>query len=135
MPERRQRSPSGLERLVRAGLAGTAVALPGAFVAAEYVGAGAFGLVVRAVLGVLCGAAAVAAAGGGGGEGGASVAGTGVRAVAAAYAVLGVATAFLLEGSVHPLSAGALPSYGVAALGALLWTLPGRARVRDGAGG
>ena len=131
MLERQPRTPGSLERLVRAGLAASAVALAGAFVAAEYVGAGAFGLVVRAAVGALCGAAAVSAAG----TGGASRLGRGVRAGAAAYAVLGIATAFLLEGSVPPLSRGALPSYAVAALGALLWTAPGRARVRGGAAG
>ena len=121
---------------MRGALAASAVALAGAFVAAEYVGAGGFGLVVCAVVGALCGAAAESAAGTGepGGPPWGLVA-RAVRGAAAAYAVLGVATAFVLEGSVQPLSRGALPSYAVAALGALLWTAPGAARVRGGAAG
>jgi hypothetical protein len=110
--------PSGAERAVRGALAGTAAALPGGLVAAEYVGAPVFWLLAPLVLGVLCGAAVARAAG----------AGPAVRPVAVVYAVLGTAFGFLVEGSRAPLGLDAqvLLPYAAAAAGGLLWTLPPR---------
>ena len=119
--------PGSLERLVRACLAATAVALPGGVVAAQYVGAGLLRLLVPAVVGVLCGAAGLAAAGHG-------AAGWGVRAAPAVYAVCGVALGFVLERSTAPGSAAALGPYAGAVVGTLLWTAPPR-RVRVAAAG
>ena len=115
-----RRGPTDLERLVRAALAATAVALLGGVVSAQYVGAELFAYLTPLVVGVACGAATQAAAGGP--RRGRTA--QGVRAVAAAYAVLGVALGFVLERSGSALAAGALVPYAAAVLGALLWTLP-----------
>ena len=117
------RPPDRLERLVRAALASTAVALPGGVVAAQYVGAQLFAYLTPFVLGVLTAAAAQAAAGAGrtGGSTGP------VRLVAAGYAVLGVALGFVLEQSEDVLDPRTLLPYAAAVAGVVLWTLPPRA--------
>ena len=119
----RTRPPGELERLVRAALAGTAVALLGGVVAAQYVGAEVFAYLTPFVVGVLTAAAAQAASGG---------ARTGptarrVRLVACAYAVLGTALGFALERSEGVLEARSLPPYAAALAGAVLWSLPPKA--------
>lgn len=123
---------SPAERLVRAALGATPVALLGGVVAAQYVGAELFAYLTPAVVGVLCGAAAQAAAGG---PRRGKVA-LGVRTIACLYAVLGIAVGFVLEQSVDPLEGGTLLPYACAVLGAFLWTLPPKPRpsrdVRDG---
>lgn len=119
---------SGGERLVRAALGVTPVALLGGLVAAQYVGAELFAYLTPAVVGVLCGAAAQAAAGGPR-RGDVAV---GVRAVACLYAVLGIALGFVLEQSVDPLEPATLVPYACALLGAFLWTLPPKGRPADG---
>ena len=111
-----------LERVVRAALAATGVAVPGGLVAAQYVGAEVFAYLTPAVVGVLCGAAAQAAAAGPR-RGRTAVV---VRIVAAGYAVLGVALGFVLEGSVDVLDGATLLPYAAAGAGALLWTVPPR---------
>jgi hypothetical protein len=113
-----------LERLVRAALAGLGAAVLGGLVAAQYVDAELFAYLTPAVVGAGCGAAAQAAAGGP--RRGATA--DRVRVVAAGAGVLGVALGFLLEGSRDPVSAGALLPYGLAVLGAVLWTLPPKRR-------
>lgn len=114
---------SWLERSVRAALASTAVALAGGVVCAQYVGSGLYGYVVPAVLGVLTGAAAQAAAPGPR----TGAAALRVRAIAVAYAVLGVALGFVLERSQGALEAASLLPYACALAGVVLWTLPPRA--------
>ncbi len=116
--------PGDLERLVRACLAASAVGLLGAPVAAEYVGAEVFSVLVPVVLGVLCGAVAVRAAG----TDGRGRFGAGVRAAGAGYAVLGVALGYLVEGSRSPVAGGldVLVGYAAAVAGCVLWTLPPR---------
>jgi hypothetical protein len=114
------------ERLVRAALAATPVALLGGVVAAQYVGAELFAYLTPAVVGVLCGAAAQAAAGGAR-RGSVTL---GVRVLACVYAVLGVALGFVLEASVDPLAAATLLPYACAVAGAVLWTVPPKAARR-----
>jgi hypothetical protein len=121
---RRRFAVSGAERLVRAALAATPVALLGGVVAAQYVGAGLFAYLTPAVVGVLCGAAAQAAAGGPR-RGDLALA---VRALACLYAVLGVAFGFVLERSVDPLASATLLPYACAVLGVVLWTSPPKVR-------
>lgn len=115
---------SPVERLVRAALGATPVALLGGLVAAQYVGAELFAYLTPAVVGVLCGAAAQAAAGGAR-HGRVAL---GVRALACLYAVLGVAVGFVLEQSVDPFESGTLLPYACALAGAVLWTMPPKAR-------
>lgn len=114
------------ERLVRAALGATPVALVGGVVAAQYVGAELFAYLTPAVVGVLCGAAAQAAARGPR-RGSPALA---VRGLACLYAVLGVALGFVLEGSVGVLEPAALLPYACTVAGALLWTMPPKARPR-----
>ena len=117
---------SDLERLVRAALAGYAVALVGGVIGSEYVGATVFGYLGPFVVGVVCGGAATKAAG----TDGRGQLGRRVRALAAVVAVLSVGLGFVLEQSLHVLSlrASVLVPYLAAAAGALLWTMPPRAR-------
>ena len=120
LPSDEGRSAAPLERYVRAAPASTAVALAGGVVTAQYVGAGLFGYLTPAVLGVLIGAAAQAGAGG---------PRTGpvarrVRALGAAYAVLGVAHGLALEGSQELLEVRSLLPVACAVAGAVLWTRP-----------
>ena len=119
--------PAGdVERLVRAALAAYAIALVGGVVASEYVGATVFAYLGPFVVGVVCGGAATRAAR----TDGRGQLGTRVRAVAAGYAVLGVALGFVVEGSlgVLELSPDVLLPYLAAVAGALLWTMPPRTR-------
>ena len=58
-----------------------------------------------------------------------------VRLVAGAYAVLGTGLGFVLERSEGALDRRTLLPYAAAVVGVLLWTVPPRSRVRDGAGG
>src|SRR5688500_16230209 len=83
------------ERLVRAALGATPVALLGGLVASQYVGAELFAYLTPAVVGVLCGAAAQAAAHGTR----RGRLGLAVRGIGCLYAVLGVAVGFVLEAS------------------------------------
>jgi hypothetical protein len=116
----RRHAADPLERLVRAALAATPVALLGGVVAAQYVGAQAFAYLTPAVVGVLCGASAQAAAGGAR-RGSLALA---VRALACLYAVLGVALGFVLEASIGALDGATLLPYVCALVGTVLWTLP-----------
>ena len=114
--------PDAREQLVRAALAAYAVALLGGVVAAEYVGAQLFAYLTPFVVGVLTAAAAAAAS---------AAPRTGpvaarVRLVAVAYAVLGVALGFVLEGSQGALAGRSLLPYAAAVLGVVVWTLPPR---------
>lgn len=115
-----------LERLVRAGLAGYAVALLGGVIGSEYVGATVFEYLGPFVVGVVCGGAATKAAG----TDGRGRVGQRVRGIAAVLAVLSVALGFLLEESqrVLSLSTGVLLPYAAAVAGAVLWTMPPSAR-------
>jgi hypothetical protein len=118
--------PADRERLVRAALAGYAVALLGAVIGSEYVGATVFEYLGPFVVGVVCGGAATRAAG----TDGTGPVGTQVRAVGAVLAVLSVALGFVLEGSqdVLSLSGAVLLPYVAAVAGAVLWTMPPRRR-------
>lgn len=121
-PDRRP-AAGPLELLVRAALAANAVAVAWGYVTAEYVGTDLFTYLSPAVLGALCGAAARAATR----QVGRSPIGSRVRAVAVGYALVGVALAFLLEGTYAPLSLelDVLVAYVIAAGAAWLWTAPG----------
>jgi len=117
--------PAGdVERLVRAALAAYAVSLVGGLVASEYVGATVFAYLGPFVVGVVCGGAATRAAG----TEGRGQLGSRVRAVAAAFAVLGIALSFVVEGSlgVLELTSDVYLPYVAAVAGALLWTMPPR---------
>lgn len=129
--QRDRRDDRLLERAVRGALGATAAALPGGFVAAEYVGAPVFGYVIPFLVGVLAGAAAQAAAAGPRRGRAALV----VRALACGYAVLGVALGFVLEQSQSLSGTGALLPYAAAVAGVLLWTAPPRAARPAGRGG
>jgi hypothetical protein len=122
--------PSDLERLVRAALAGYAVALVGGLIGSEYVGATVFEYLGPFVVGVVVGGAATRAAG----TDGRSRIGRRVRGLAAVLSVLSVGLGFVLEESQHVLSLhlGVLVPYLAAAAGALLWTMPPRARPAQG---
>jgi hypothetical protein len=118
-------APAGdLERMVRAALAAYAVSLPGGLVASEYVGATVFAYLGPFVVGVVCGGAATRAAR----TDGRGPLGSRVRGLAAAFAVLGVALSFVVEGSLGVLSVSpdVLLPYAAAVAGALLWTMPPR---------
>lgn len=117
--------PGDQERLVRAALAAFAVSLLGGLVASEYVEAGLFSYVGPFVVGVICGGAATKA----GVTDGRGTTGTRIRAIAAGYAVLGVALGFVAEGSQSVLSLSTLLPYVCAAAGAILWTVPPRRRL------
>lgn len=119
------RSAGGSERWVRATLAAYAVALAGAVVASEYVGASAFSYLGPLVVGLVCGSAALKA----GGTDGRGPLGARIRATAALCAVLGVGVSLLIEGSRPPASwrADVLLPYAAAVAGALLGTVPPRA--------
>jgi hypothetical protein len=119
--------PAGnLERLVRAALAAYAVALVGGPIGSEYVGATIFEYLGPFVVGMICGGAATRAAH----TNGRDQLGKAVRAVAAVLAVLGVGFSFVLEKSQDVLSVDpdVLLPYAAAVAGALLWTMPPRAR-------
>jgi hypothetical protein len=118
--------PGELERLVRAALAGYGVALVGGLVASEYVGATVFAYLGPFVVGVVCGGAATKAAV----TDGRGALGTRVRVIAAVLAVVGVGLGFVIEGSLSVLSLDpdVLLPYAAAAAGAVLWTIPPRAR-------
>jgi hypothetical protein len=125
--------PAGdLERLVRATLAAYAVALIGAPIGSEYVGATVFEYLGPFVVGMVCGGAATRAAH----TNGRDRIGTTVRAIAAFVAVLGVAYSFVLEKSEDVVSGSpdVLLPYAAAVAGAVLWTLPPRARPREDQG-
>ncbi len=127
--------PTTLEHVVRGGLAAFLVAVLGGVVATQYVGAKVFSIVVPALVGVACGAAAVAAAS----APPRSVAATLVRAGAIVAAVLGTAYGFRLVvgggSAVSPLGT-VLPPYAAAATGAWVWTMPPRRRLgQHGDGG
>lgn len=121
-----RRVASRLERLVRGALASYAVALAGGLVASEYVGATVFSYLGPFVVGVVCGAAAAKAAG----TDPSGRLDSPVRLVAAVLALLGVGLGFLLEGSRAALSVrvDVLLPYAAAVAGAVLWTMPPRAR-------
>ena len=127
-PARLTRPASRLELLVRGALAGYAVALLMALVVSEYVEAGLFAYVVPFLLGVLTGEAVQRAAG-------TTRPDRGLRAVAAGIAVLGVAAGLAVEGSAGLTSVQAVPGYAAGVLGALLWTVPPKRRVRAAADG
>ncbi|GAC1439264.1 MAG: hypothetical protein NVSMB55_00120 [Mycobacteriales bacterium] len=116
---------SDLERLVRAALAGYAVALLGGVIGSEYVGATVFEYLGPFVVGVVCGGATTKAAD----TDGRDPLGRRVRALAAVAAVLSVALGFVLEQSQHVLSlrVTVIAPYVAAVAGALLWTMPPRA--------
>jgi hypothetical protein len=118
------RRPTDAERLVRGALAANGVALLGGVVAAQYVGAQLFAYLTPFVVGVLTGAAAQSASGGAR-TGGLA---TRIRAVAAVYAVVGVALGFALEKSQDVVGASTLLPYAAAVVGVVLWTLPPKAR-------
>jgi hypothetical protein len=117
---------SDLERLVRAALGTTAVAMPSAWVLSEYVGSPTFQYLAPVVVGVACAVAAVAAAG----DPREPALRTRVRAVAALYALLATALGFVLDGTYAVLTATAdvLVPYAAAAGGAWLWAAPPRSR-------
>ena len=118
------RRASDLERLVRGALAANGVALLGGVVAAQYVGAQLFAYLTPFVVGVLTGAAAQSASIGP--RTGAFA--TQIRVLASVYAVLGVALGFALEKSQDVAGTSALLPYLAAVVGAVLWTLPPKAR-------
>lgn len=113
-----------LERLVRSALAASGAALLGGAVAAQYVGAELFAYLTPFVVGVLVAGAAQAA--GGGPRTGPPA--QRVRAVAAAYAVLGVALGFVLERSEGVFAVRSLLPYVAAVVGVVVWTLPPKRR-------
>lgn len=122
----RRPPPGDVERLVRAALAAYAVALVGGPIGSEYVGATIFEYLGPFVVGMICGGAATRAAH----TDGRDRIGRAVRAVAAGIALLGVGLSFLLEKSQDVLSVSpdVLLPYAAAVAGALLWTMPPRAR-------
>jgi hypothetical protein len=124
------RPAGGPERLVRAALAAYAVALAGGIVASQYVGATGLSFLGPLVVGAVCGTAAMKAGRTEGRSDGAGALGTRIRAVAVLCAVLGVGVSLLLEGSRHPVSlrGDVLLPYAAAVAGALLGTVPPRAR-------
>ncbi len=107
-----------------------AVCLLSGPVASEYVQSGLFAFLGPFVVGVVCGAAALRA----GRTDGRGPLGVRVRAVAAVYALLGVALGFSLEGSQAIVSVSTALPYLAAVAGAVLWTIPPRVRTRQGAG-
>jgi hypothetical protein len=122
---RRGRRPAdGRELLVRAALAAYGAAVAWGYVTAEYVGAGLFQFLSPAVLGVLAGGAATAAAG----SPRSGVLSTRVRLVALAYAFLGCALGFVLEGTygVFSTSSDVLLPYAITLTAVWLWTAPPR---------
>lgn len=123
--------PGLIEALVRAALAALPVALAGASITSEYVGAQVFSILTPALLGVACGLATTAAARVPGG----TPRHRAVRVVAVIYALIGTAYGFrFVIGRPSPFSPAGqvLPPYVAAALGAWLWTLPPRRRQLPG---
>ena len=120
------REAGDLERLVRATLAAYVVALLGGPVGSEYVGSTVFEYLGPFVVGIICGGAATRAAH----TNGRGTIGKAVRVIAAVIALLGVAFSFVLEESQDVLSVSpdVLLPYVAAVAGALLWTMPPRAR-------
>lgn len=116
-----RRPPSQLELLVRGALAGYAAALLMGLVVSEYVEAGLFAYAVPFLLGVLTGEAVQRAAGTTRPDGQ-------LRALAALLSVTGVAVGLVLEGSAGLASTQAVPGYAAGVAGALLWTVPPKAR-------
>lgn len=116
------RPPTARELLVRAALAGYAMALAWAAVTSEYVGAGFLSWFSAALLGVLCAGAAMSAAGSP--RGGALA--QRVRFTAVPLAVLGAGLGFLLEGTYDALSLNVdvLVPYAITAAAAWLWNAP-----------
>jgi hypothetical protein len=116
------RPPSARELLVRAALAGYAMALVWAAVTAEYVGAGLLSYFSAALLGVLCAGAAMSAAGSPRG----GVLARQVRVTAVPLAVLGAGLGFLLEGTYGALSLNidVLVPYAITAAAAWQWNAP-----------
>lgn len=118
-PTRARAAAPGREVLVRSGLAGTAVALVGGFVATQYVGTHYFSVVAPALVG-LAASWAVTAAGGRG----APDRRLPRLAVAVSAALLGTALGFRLvpggQGLLTPLH-DVGPPYAAAAAGALVW--------------
>jgi hypothetical protein len=113
-----------VERYVRAALASTAVALLGGVVAAQYVEAAVFSYLTPFVVGVLTAAAAQKAFG----RATPASAAVGIRVLAGAYAVLGVALGFVLERSVGVTASSSVLPYLAAVGGVVLWTLPPKRR-------
>ncbi|MHB2022974.1 MAG: hypothetical protein ACYCO3_06565 [Mycobacteriales bacterium] len=131
MPAARLRAdsaaPGMVEALARAALAALPVALAGAAVTSEYVGAAVFSILTPALLGIACGAASTRAARVPAG----SWRHRAVRAVAVLYALIGTGYGFrFVIGHPSPFSPAGqvLPPYLAAALGAWLWTWPPRRR-------
>jgi hypothetical protein len=118
------RGATDVERYVRAALASTAVALLGGVVAAQYVEAAVFSYLTPFVVGVLTAAAAQKAFG----RAGSASAAVGIRVLAGAYAVLGVALGFVLERSVEVTASSSVLPYLAAVGGVVLWTLPPKRR-------
>lgn len=114
------------ERLVRGALAAYAVAVPAAWVVAEYVQATLFAYAGPFLLGLFCGTAATRAAGTDRRPGAGSPVAGRVRWAAVALGVLGVALGFLLEGSRTPVSGrfDVLGPYALALAGGWLGSLP-----------
>lgn len=115
-----RRAASGLEQLTRAALAGLGVVLGAGPVVSQYLDAGAFGLILPAVAGLVAGTVIVAAAGRGGAA---------VTTVAVLAALLAVALAVrVLPGGGDPAASPGkvLPAYAVAAAAALLAARPPR---------
>lgn len=132
-PPAQHRAPGDLERVVRAALAGEAVALAWGKVTSEYIGAPVFQYLSPVVLGVLCGIAVTWAAR----ADARSSLGTQVRLLGVLLAVLGAAYGVLDEGTHDPLSTSSqvLVPYLLAAAAAWLWTAPPRRRRPTPTGG
>ena len=115
--------PVDLRALAGAAVAAHLTSIVGGVVCSEYVDVTFFEIVVPAVLGIACGAAA---------EFGARRArGWQLRALAVLYALLGTALAYVAvpgPGSPFTPLADVVPSYAGAVLGAWLWTAPPRRR-------
>lgn len=125
---RDRRTPDVRELLVRAALAGNAVAIGMGYVVAEYVQAEGFQYAAPVILGVMCGYAASAAAG----NPRAGVLANRVRLVSAVFALLGTALGFVLEGTYDALSTSTdvwVP-YVLAVAAAWVWTTPPKRRSR-----
>jgi hypothetical protein len=121
-----RRPPSPAELVVRATLAGYAMALVWAYVTAEYVGAGFLSYFSAALLGVLCAGAAMSAAGSPRG----GVLARRVRVIGVVAAVLGAGLGFLLEGTYAALSADidVLVPYAITVGAAWLWNAPPKSK-------
>lgn len=123
-----RRKPTQPELLVRAALAAYATSVAWSFVAAEYIGAGAFQYLAPALLGILAGGAAVAAA---------SNPRPGpllqrIRITSVVCAVLGVGVGFLVASPFDrpPLELQTVLPYLIAGAAAWYWTGPPKPRKR-----